>query len=74
MCQSALPHCDKVLERNKSARDKLCLGSWFQSFSPCLLGFLTVTSGASERHGNSNMEIEEVKGSGNKIWEQSVVQ
>lgn len=75
MCQSALPHCDKILERNKSARDKLCLGSWFQSFSPCLLGFLTVTSGASERHGNSNMlwkrEHQGNRG-GQRIWEQDM--
>lgn len=75
MCPSALPHCDKILERNKSARDKLCLGSWFQSFSPCLLGFFTVTSGASERHGNSNMlwkrEHQGNRG-GQRIWEQDM--
>lgn len=58
MCQSALPYCDKILERNKSTRGKVCLGSRFQSFSPWLLGFIAVTSGTSERHGNSNVAEE----------------
>lgn len=75
MCQSAPPHCDKILEGNKSTRGKVCLGSWVQSFSPWLLGFLTVTSGASERHGNSNMlwrrEHPRNRG-GQGIWEQDM--
>ena len=48
---------------------------WVQSFSPWLLGFLTVTSGASERHGKSNM-LWRREHQGNRgeqgIWEQDM--